>query len=150
MRFALVNPDWDFTGSTYFGCQEPHYPLELLFSFDKIRAAGHEPLLVDAQVERLSLQEVKRQVERFEPDFLVIPTAPSYLFWRCPQPELRVPRQWFAALGEKSVRVAIGPHPSATPSASLSCCSVNIPTWEWPKNNPPRTSPVTPFTGTAR
>src|SRR5512135_1858761 len=47
MRFALVNPNWDFTGSTYFGCQEPHYPLELLFSFDKIRAAGHEPLLVD-------------------------------------------------------------------------------------------------------
>ena len=119
MRYALVNPDWDFTGSTYFGCQEPHYPLELLFSFDKIIAAGHEPLLVDAQLHKLKLDEVKHRLERFEPDFLVIPTAPSYLFWRCPQPELRVPAQWFAALGEKSVRVAIGPHPSATPSATL-------------------------------
>ena len=119
MRYALINPNWDFTGSTYFGCQEPHYPLELLFSFDKIRAAGHESLLIDAQVQKLGLEEVRKQVARFEPDFLVIPTAPSYLFWRCPQPELRVPRQWFAALGEKSVRVAIGPHPSATPSASL-------------------------------
>jgi len=50
MKFALVNPDWNFEGSIYFGCQEPHYPLELLFAFDKIKEAGHEPLLIDAQV----------------------------------------------------------------------------------------------------
>ncbi len=31
MRFALVNPNWEFTGSTYFGCQDPHVPLELLY-----------------------------------------------------------------------------------------------------------------------
>ena len=37
MKFALVNPDWNFEGSIYFGCQEPHYPLELLFAFDKIK-----------------------------------------------------------------------------------------------------------------
>lgn len=23
MRFALVNPNWSFDGSTYFGCHEP-------------------------------------------------------------------------------------------------------------------------------
>ena len=40
MRYALINPNWNFSGSTYFGCQEPHYPLELLFSYDKIREAG--------------------------------------------------------------------------------------------------------------
>ena len=51
MRFALVNPDWTFQGSTYFGCQEPHYPHELLFAFDQVHAAGHEALLVDAQSE---------------------------------------------------------------------------------------------------
>jgi hypothetical protein len=90
MKYAFVNPNWTFEGSTYFGCQEPHYPLELLFPFDKVQEAGHEALLVDAQVDRLSLHEVKRQVGWFEPDFLVVPTAPSYLFWRCPQPELRV------------------------------------------------------------
>ena len=37
MKYALVNPNWDFKGSTYFGCQDPHYPLELLFAFDKTR-----------------------------------------------------------------------------------------------------------------
>ncbi len=119
MKYALVNPNWSFEGSTYFGCQEAHYPLELLFPFDKIQEAGHEALLVDAQVDRLSLPEVKSLMRAFEPDFLVIPTAPSYLFWRCPQPELRVPQQWFAELGGRAVKVAIGPHPSATPGATL-------------------------------
>ncbi len=119
MKYALVNPNWTFEGSTYFGCPEPHYPLELLFPFEKIEEAGHEALLVDAQVDRLSLEETKSRVRAFDPDFLVIPTAPSYLFWRCPQPELRVPQQWLAELGGRALKVAIGPHPSATPGATL-------------------------------
>jgi anaerobic magnesium-protoporphyrin IX monomethyl ester cyclase len=119
MKFALVNPAWTFEGSTYFGCQEPHYPLELLFAFDQIRAAGHESLLVDAQLHGLKTQQVKSQLDRFHPDFLVIPTAPSYLFWRCPPPELRVPQKWFAELESNALKVAIGPHSSATPGATL-------------------------------
>jgi anaerobic magnesium-protoporphyrin IX monomethyl ester cyclase len=119
MKFALVNPAWTFEGSTYFGCQEPHYPLELLFASDQINAAGHEPLLVDAQLEELSTSQVKAMLDSFRPDFLVIPTAPSYLFWRCPPPELRIPQRWFAELKSRAVKVAIGPHPSATPGATL-------------------------------
>ena len=119
MKFALVNPDWNFEGSTYFGCQEHHYPLELLFAAAKIREAGHEPLVVDAQLEGASIPAVRDRVTAFDPDFLVVPTAPSYLFWRCPQPELRIPQQWFAELGGRAVKVAIGPHPSATPAATL-------------------------------
>ncbi len=119
MNFALVTPNWDFKGSTYFGCHDPHYPLELLFAFDKCREGGQDALLVDAQNDRLSIEEAKRKVDAFEPDFLVIPTAPSYLFWRCPPPEVRVPREWFAGIGGKAVKVAIGPHTSATPAAAL-------------------------------
>ncbi len=119
MKYALVNPNWDFQGSTYFGCHDAHYPLELLFAFDKIREAGHEPLLVDAQNENLTTEETKRRVDAFVPDFLVIPTAPSYLFWRCPPPEVRIPKQWFAEIGGKAVKVAIGPHTSATPGAAI-------------------------------
>jgi len=119
VRFALVNPAWSFEGSTYFGCQEPHYPLELLFAFDQIRAAGHDLLLMDAHLQGLSLREVKTELDQFHPEFLVIATAPSYLFWRCPPPELRVPQQWFAELGSNAIKVAIGPHPSATPAATL-------------------------------
>jgi B12-binding domain/radical SAM domain protein of rhizo-twelve system len=119
MKFALLNPGWDFRGSTYFGCHEPHYPLELLFARDKAHESGHECLLIDAHLDELSTEEVKSRLDSFVPDFLVIPTAPSYLFWRCPPPELRVPLQWFSALESKAVKVAIGPHSSATPAAVL-------------------------------
>jgi anaerobic magnesium-protoporphyrin IX monomethyl ester cyclase len=119
MKFSLINPDWTFEGSTYFGCQEPHYPLELLFAFDQIRAAGHDAQLIDAQLHRLETGNVRPVLEKFDPDFLVIPTAPSYLFWRCPPPELRVPQKWFTELNTNAVKVAIGPHPSATPGAAL-------------------------------
>ncbi len=119
MKYALVNPNWDFKGSTYFGCPDPHYPLELLFACDRICEAGHEPLLIDAHNENLTVEETRRRVQAFSPDFLVIPTAPSYLFWRCPPPEVRVPRAWLAALDTKAIKVAIGPHTSATPSAAM-------------------------------
>ena len=118
MKYALVNPNWDFAGSTYFGCRDPHYPLELLFAFDKIVEAEHEALLIDAQVENLDIRQVKSKLDAFAPGFLVIPTAPSYLFWRCPPPELRIPMEWTKALDAK-VKVVIGPHPSATPLATL-------------------------------
>ena len=56
MKFALLNPNWDFKGSTYFGCQEAHIPLELMFAADQLRAASQESLLVDAQTHRPSQQ----------------------------------------------------------------------------------------------
>jgi anaerobic magnesium-protoporphyrin IX monomethyl ester cyclase len=119
MKFAFVNPNWDFSGSTYFGCQDPHVPLELMFAFDKVREAGHEPLLIDAQTENFTIEETKCSLDAFEPDFLVVPTAPSYLFWRCPPPEVRVPKRWISGLQSKATKVIIGPHASATPLAAL-------------------------------
>src|SRR5580698_103085 len=119
MKFALVNPMWTFEGSTYFGCRDAHYPLELLFAHDQIVAGGHDARVIDALTDRLTLAEVRHRLDDFAPDFLVIPTAPSYLFWRCPQPELRIPMEWFAALGRNRTTVAIGPHGAATPAAAL-------------------------------
>ena len=119
MKYAFVNPNWSFAGSTYFGCTDSHYPLELLFAYDQVKRAGGEAVLVDAQVENLSTTDVAPKIRDFNPDFLVIPTAPSYLFWRCPPPELRVPQEWFHALRGSGTHVAIGPHPSATPGATL-------------------------------
>ena len=119
MRYAFVNPNWNFKGSTYFGCPEPHYPLELLFAYQQVIKAGDEALLIDALLENSSITDVAPKLRDFRPDFLVIPTAPSYLFWRCPQPELRVPQEWLRAFRGFGTQVAIGPHPSATPSATL-------------------------------
>ncbi len=126
MKYALVNPHWSFEGSTYFGCPDPHFPLELLAAREFLRYAGHEVLLVDALMEDLSVDQVRARLNSFGEDFLVIPTAPSYLFWRCPQPELRIPRQWIAQLNRRSKVVVIGPHGSATPLATLEKTGADI------------------------
>lgn len=119
MRYALVNPLWTFARSTYFGCQDPHLPIELLSARQALEAAGHEVLLIDAHMESLTPPQVRGRLSGFSPHFLVIPTAPSYLFWRCPPPELRIPRQWIHALATPALTVIIGPHGSATPLATL-------------------------------
>ncbi|HKR26810.1 MAG TPA: TIGR04295 family B12-binding domain-containing radical SAM protein [Acidobacteriaceae bacterium] len=119
MKYALVNPHWSFRGSTYFGCPEPHFPIELLSAQGMLRGAGHEVLLIDAFMENLTPGQVVDRLNAFGEDFLVVPTAPSYLFWRCPQPELRVPRQWIREIRRSAPVVVIGPHGSATPHATL-------------------------------
>jgi anaerobic magnesium-protoporphyrin IX monomethyl ester cyclase len=119
MKYALVNPSWNFDGSTYFGCQETHVPLELFYAQQQLRRAGHETLLIDTHLEGLTPADTKRRLAAFDPDFLVITTTNSYLFWRCPQPELRVPAQWFGELRGRAISVAIGPHSSATPATAL-------------------------------
>jgi hypothetical protein len=51
---ALVNPRWTFDGGIYFGCREPHLPLEYGYARALLERAGHEVLLVDAQLHDLS------------------------------------------------------------------------------------------------
>ena len=120
MKYALVNPNWSFRGSIYFGCREPHLPLELGYAKGLLEQTGHEVMLLDAHLEDLPLDAVVRRVHRFAPDFTVIPTAPSYLFWRCPPPELRVPQELTRALGGRAgLCILIGPHPSTTPGPAL-------------------------------
>ncbi len=126
MKFALVNPHWSFEGSTYFGCPDPHLPLELLSAREFLRYAGHDVLLVDANMEQLSPAQTRDRLFGFDEDFLVVPTAPSYLFWRCPQPELRIPTTWISALNRPSKTVVIGPHGSVTPLATLEKSGADI------------------------
>ena len=47
---------------------------------------------------RASTPELTAPGGGFAPDMAVVTTAPSYLFWRCAPPELRVPQQTLAAL----------------------------------------------------
>lgn len=120
MRFALLNPNWSFDGSIYFGCHDAHLPLELGYAQALLEADGHEVRLIDAAMEGLAADTLREQVVAFAPDYTVVTTAPSYLFWRCPPPELRVPMQAVQALGEAAGRViAVGPHASTTPRTTL-------------------------------
>ena len=119
VKVALVNPPWSFDGSIYFGCREPHLPLEYGYAQALLERAGHEAQIVDAQLDGLTLRGRPRaRSRRSQPDMTVVTTAPSYLFWRCAPPELRVPLETLAALRERRrpITVAVGPHASTTPA----------------------------------
>ena len=127
MRFALVNPPWSFDGSIYFGCREPHLSLELGYSKTLLEESGHEALLIDGHLDELTVPEIIGRVREFRPDFIVVTTAPTYLFWRCAPPELRVPQELCRALsGIDSKLVVVGPHGSTTPRAALKKLEADI------------------------
>jgi anaerobic magnesium-protoporphyrin IX monomethyl ester cyclase len=120
MKVALVNPPWRFDDSIYFGCREPHLPLEFGYARVLLERQGHDVLMVDAHLMQQDTSTVAQMVISFRPDMTVVSTAPSYLFWRCTQPELRIPREMLLALGDAcGTTVIVGPHGSVTPGAVL-------------------------------
>ncbi|MBV8572676.1 MAG: cobalamin-dependent protein, partial [Acidobacteriaceae bacterium] len=120
MRVALINPHWNFERSIYFGCREPHLPLELGYSKALLERSGHEVALIDGHMEELGEDEIARRVDAFRPDLTVLTTAPTYLFWRCAPPELRVPAGLCKRVRRSSAKlIVVGPHGSTTPRATL-------------------------------
>ena len=120
VKFALINPNWSFDGSIYFGCREPHLPLEYGYAKALLEKEGHEVRIIDGQLEQLEISDIYDRVADFRPDFTVVTTAPSYLFWRCAPPELRVPQQVVRSLRSVGGKmVGIGPHCSTTPKTTL-------------------------------
>lgn len=120
MRYALISPAWTFDGSIYFGCREPHLPLELGYASALLEREDHETLTIDMALEGFDADAVAEVLADYRPDITVVPTAPSYLFWRCPPPELRVPQQLlFRLRGHCGRIVAVGPHGSTTPATTL-------------------------------
>jgi B12-binding domain/radical SAM domain protein of rhizo-twelve system len=126
-RVALINPNWTFDGSIYFGCRSPHLPLELGTSQHFLERAGHRTLLLDAHMFDLSMADIAAELKAFRPDMVVVTTAPTYLFWRCAPPELRVPQQLALALRQLAPTiVAIGPHGSTTPRPTVAKLGADI------------------------
>jgi anaerobic magnesium-protoporphyrin IX monomethyl ester cyclase len=127
MRYALVNPNWTFNGSIYFGCREPHLPLEYGYAKILLEQAGHEAIIIDGHLWGLSRSEIRKMVADFQPDFTVVSTAPTYLFWRCPPPELRVPQETVLDLRNVAgTMIAVGPHGSTTPRTTLRKLGVDV------------------------
>ena len=127
MRVALVNPPWTFDGSIYFGCREPHLPLEFGYAQALLRRAGHRVLLLDGHLFQRKMHELCDEIASFAADMTVVTTAPTYLFWRCAPPELRVPAEFLRILGARGgYTVAVGPHGSVTPEATLRKLAVDV------------------------
>jgi B12-binding domain/radical SAM domain protein of rhizo-twelve system len=124
---ALINPNWTFDGSIYFGCREPHLPLEFGYAQALLQGNGHEARIFDAHLFVIATADLAREIRDFAPDMIVVTTAPTYLFWRCAPPELRVPQELLRALaGIRAVKVAVGPHGSATPRAVIEKLGVDV------------------------
>jgi B12-binding domain/radical SAM domain protein of rhizo-twelve system len=120
MRVALANPRWNFDGSIYFGCREPHLPLELAYAKAQLERDGHDVLMLDGHLFDRSHDSLVADIAAFGAEMTVITTAPTYLFWRCAPPELRVPAAFLRSLGDAGGRtVAVGPHGSVTPGTTL-------------------------------
>jgi B12-binding domain/radical SAM domain protein of rhizo-twelve system len=127
MKIALVNPNWRFDGSIYFGCREPHLPLELGIAKQRLEAAGHAVVLLDAHLFSLDYSVLAAELTSFKPDMAVITTAPTYLFWRCAPPELRVPQELIREIRDLvPLIVAVGPHGSTTPRTTLKKLAADI------------------------
>ena len=95
-------------------------PLELGCCQALLERAGHEVLLLDGALMGADNAALATLAAAFAPAMTVVTTAPTYLFWRCAQPELRVPRDFLVALGRRGgATVGVGPHGSATPQAAL-------------------------------
>jgi B12-binding domain/radical SAM domain protein of rhizo-twelve system len=126
MKFALINPSWSFDGSIYFGCRQPHLPLEYGYAQALLRHAGHQAEIFDGQLGGLSREQIGSGVAAFGADIAVVTTAPSYLFWRCAPPELRVPQETVADLRDcVETIVAVGPHASTTPATTINKLGVD-------------------------
>jgi anaerobic magnesium-protoporphyrin IX monomethyl ester cyclase len=127
MKVALINPNWRYRSSIYFGCRSPHLPLELGITEQLLQRDEHRTLLIDAHLCDLSPSDIVARLKDFRPDMAVVTTAPTYLFWRCPPPELTVPQELARALhGHAGFLVAVGPHGSATPRAVLHKLGVDL------------------------
>ena len=102
-------------------------PLELGYAKAILEESGHEAILIDGHLGQLTSDEIFSQANAFAPDVIVITTAPTYLFWRCPPPEIRVPQQLCEMLRPIGAKIVIvGPHGSTTPRATLNKTGADV------------------------
>ena len=59
MRVALINPNWSFDGSIYFGCREPHLPLELGWCKALLEREGHVVEMLDGHLFGLAFADLR-------------------------------------------------------------------------------------------
>ena len=129
MKIALLNPPWSFAGSIYFGCREPHLPLELGYCRSLLEADGHEVLMLDGAFDGLDDRRRSPNGWRISrPDLAVRHHRPDLplLALRAARADASRRRSRRRCAPTCHCLVAIGPHGSATPRAVLDKLPVDL------------------------
>lgn len=82
----------------------------------------------DGYFSKQSIASTVDELVEFEPDIILMSTAPSYLFWRCPPLNLELVRRYCEAIKAsvgKAKIVLIGPHASSDPAWVLDVTSAD-------------------------
>lgn len=128
MNVLFVNPNWHLLPARMLpGCKRPHQPLELLYPAT-ILAKTHRVEIIDAFLERLNEDDLRQRIKSFNPDVVVLTTAPSYLFWRCCPPDISLPKITSCIVRSisKAFIILIGPHPTVSPEWVLEECEADF------------------------
>lgn len=121
MNVFLINPNWNLHNNVFTATiTQPVYPLELLYTATMLSdtcCVG----IYDAHLKNASNDELKKELIRFNPDIVVIETAPTYLFWRCCPLDIDLPARTVEIVKRSTTAkiILIGPHPSSSPSWAL-------------------------------
>lgn len=120
MKYLLLNPNWH-THTTPFAVDTVHPPIAPPLEFAYLSTALNElgeTSVCDAYAANYSNQNILSFVENFRPDWIILTTSPSLLYWRCPPLDLRVPSSICKFLKKNNYDkiLAIGPHATVSPN----------------------------------
>lgn len=125
--YAIV-PNWkQHSGLIPTDTSDPprSHPVELQYLISDLRAeigdAG-SVAIIDLYLEGRRAEELKTDKRLRSATYIVVPTAPSYLFWRCPPLSLAPVRKIVSVLrhvAPKAIVIAYGPHGTSEPLDTL-------------------------------
>lgn len=124
---TLLTPNWSLDLAplnTDTATPPKSFPIEWAYASSIINACR----VVDAYFEDLDLEQTAVQACSEKPDTIIVSTAPSYLFWRCPPVNIDIVFKQISKIREfdSSVRiVVIGPHGTVDPKWIFQNCSAD-------------------------
>lgn len=122
MKVLFLVPNWGLHELKYTTAtiKAPHIqPLEFMYIV-KLLENNCEYDFLDANLEGLSWEELRREIAKCRADVVVFSTSISYLQWRCPPLDLEIPRKIVEICRElKCISIVIGPHSTVSPEETM-------------------------------
>lgn len=113
----LVNPDWrELPRPGHFRTHVPYFPLELMYIHGTLRERGVRAILCDLWGQTTTAGQFAELLK--EADYIIVTTAPTYIFWRAGICDVSFPKETVAMLRSRAPQakiIVIGPQGTALP-----------------------------------